>query len=79
MLGCPEYIVRLMVFAISILYIFKNINRLFQKKNYSQHATLYHLEIEKKIKILLKLVLISLVTILASYFENVRFDSNNNK
>lgn len=31
-LRCPEYIVRLMVFAISILYIFKNINRLFQKK-----------------------------------------------
>lgn len=49
-LRCPEYIVRLMVFAISILYIFKNINRLFQKKNYTHHATLYHLAIEKKIK-----------------------------
>lgn len=47
-LRCPEYIVRLMVFAISILYIFKNINRLFRKKIYTQHAILYHLEIEKK-------------------------------
>lgn len=48
-LRCPEYIVRLMVFAISILYIFKNINRLFQKKIIPDMQPFITLRLKKKL------------------------------